>query len=885
VPENEKKWIGCVAILAALALAVSAVVMFLLYRGVGRASAEDRERGVWFVHATDPHLFLPAAQDTEKAKKDTGEKQEGLNEKALSDALRRIGSLPEGGGPPAFLVLTGDLGVEPCSIAKSALPVAATTPAPAKPPATPPQASRSSTPAAGQNDCVADDAKRAKQIERLVNVLGASPVHAIYLVAGNNDVAHESPGDAELGYFNKLIGEVQTGLAKKNIELHNLTSCYVSGTDPQGCRADISGTTYRLIGFPSYSFKNDDTNSESSATEGRQFQVFQDLLEEARQKGKKVLVLSHIPEIDDPYLLAQARYTANPPPKALEENPNRSPSLAWNVSKKILDGWAQALQSDTVAAVLAGHLHDSHQEIYQPPYAWSSASQYRVAMQKLFLAPPLAVKNQDTSPIQARGFALLQLGPDGVESSRQYWYNSETSDFTAQQGAGRGRKGARRWHWPRAFRWVWSLDSGDDSLVRLAVLLIALLTAFLTVVAIWQIPPPQSPLAAKNGDTQKNGDAQKPDAAAAAGSPFSTKFGQTVIAGLGGLVATDITKAFGTNKSSGDANWYYIAWFILFFFALLLLLNIFRALVEAMRARVVLVYWPEGPRPGAWTAFGALWNWLVSWRMPFLTLCDTFINLIQGKNQTETYALSDTIVEQQRNLVQVAHSIRKDLNDLIERRVQVAIPNQNPAPGSRVRVSISVMSDDQSSVYYVSQAPGSLTASFDKNSVAWVSVFTGEIRWYLSAYNDQREYIVLFDNTGGTVAGDKRRWLLSEYFQARQKEDYDAFVMFPFPWPRRGYGGKHVKGAIHISFQEDADLGKIFVAPVALPLDGTDTTAKDDQHRRRFYDAPEKELNQFCPDAEVRATLYTSIRVLAELMRRFNEEIFKTNIQKPEQSS
>ena len=192
------------------------------------------------------------------------------------------------------------------------------------------------------------------------------------------------------------------------------------------------------------------------------------------------------------------------------------------------------------------------------------------------------------------------------------------------------------------------------------------------------------------------------------------------------------------------------------------------------------------------------------------------------------------------------------------------------------------MSDDQSSVFYISQAPGSLTASFEKNSVAWVSVFTGEVRWYFHRDHDKVKRIVLFDNREGKVAGDKKLWFLGDYFQARQKEDYDAFVMFPFPWPRRGYGGKYVKGAIHISFLKDLDLQNVFT-PAALVPDDTDTDAKHD-HRRLFYDAPESELNDFCTDEEVRATLYSSIRVLAELVRGFNEEIYKTNIQKPEQS-
>jgi hypothetical protein len=84
------------------------------------ACSGDRrhEPGVSFVHATDPHLFLPAAQDPDKDKKAAGDRQESLNQKAFTDVLHSLQLVPDGGSAPAFLVLTGDLGADPCEIAK-----------------------------------------------------------------------------------------------------------------------------------------------------------------------------------------------------------------------------------------------------------------------------------------------------------------------------------------------------------------------------------------------------------------------------------------------------------------------------------------------------------------------------------------------------------------------------------------------------------------------------------------------------------------------------------------------------------------------------------------------------------------------------------------------
>jgi hypothetical protein len=80
----------------------------------------------------------------------------------------------------------------------------------------------------------------------------------IYLVAGNNDIANEDPDDVSLGYFNQFIDDVQKKLNENNtgVHLHNLTACYAASGGSSSCYADVPKTSYRLIGFPSYSFKN-----------------------------------------------------------------------------------------------------------------------------------------------------------------------------------------------------------------------------------------------------------------------------------------------------------------------------------------------------------------------------------------------------------------------------------------------------------------------------------------------------------------------------------------------------------------------------------------------------------------------------------------------------
>src|SRR6266498_4098953 len=114
----------------------------------------ESDHYVRFVQLTDPHFFLDTSKDSDAAKKAARETQEKLDRTAVSDFWKQIPSLG-GDQPISFLAITGDLGVEPCSIADL--------PAPAKPEDRP-----------KVKDCIekVNKDKRTNQITALVDLFG-----------------------------------------------------------------------------------------------------------------------------------------------------------------------------------------------------------------------------------------------------------------------------------------------------------------------------------------------------------------------------------------------------------------------------------------------------------------------------------------------------------------------------------------------------------------------------------------------------------------------------------------------------------------------------------------------------------------------------------------
>lgn len=816
---------ACVAVALSLVLAVWSI-----------AARADSPGSVWILHATDVHplvdVISAATRPVDKARIEAQiATQQPLNLAALKDLLAQARTLVGIEGEPRLLVLSGDIDADPCWIAGIA-----------------PQdkdENRSDIIAKCLAGYDATQGKvRAAQIKGLVDALATSPIHDIYIVPGSNDVAREDASANALKSFAAFVTDIQKGLtdSKSPVRLRNLSGCYAGGADSE-CVADIADTSYRIVALPSYSFKNADEKALAlnDKIQTEQLAKFSTLIAAAAEAHRRVIVVSHVPNIDDPYDLGQLEFSGNTRVRGDAKVDKRSVTTAWNVTKPVLDAWLSAVSSDNVAAILAGHLYDSHKEVYRSPYAWSKPDPYSGDREKLLLTPPLSVKNQDASPIQARGASLIELRPDRVRREL-IWYDPATHSFTADRPIHppKTHDGGGGWRFgPASLRhaalWIWRL--GDPDVNKFSVLLIAFLAAFLTVARIWQIPPPDNPFAgaaaaALAAPASGGAPAQAPAPPAFEASPFAGNFGKTVTAGLGGLVAETVLKSLSTSTATHDKE-FYVIWFVIFFSTMLVASAAVQALVEALRIRFAIrpsVTLPEPRADDWWTRLvrrvkywiGRAWYWARSMHLPLIVFVDTFVNRLQGRNQTLTSEFQRLIVAQHNNVIRVVEIVRGHLSEVIEseiklRRSPASPPGDPNGPPPDVRVNISVMSTDRSWVFYIATAPGSSLKKFPRRSVAWVSVFTGKIRWYRKPYRTTAapeggtvfSRVVLFDNTAGTIPNDESQIQLQSHYQPRE-EDYDAFVMFPVPWPRRSFEENRVIGAIHISFHEEGDFERIW---------------------------------------------------------------------------
>src|ERR1700734_3357264 len=103
---------------ASLALCLFAVAC-------GTDNHGSRDGAISFVHATDPHIYKEKIEKKDLntvTDEDNKPKLQKLDEAALTALFQKISDLPQSYGPPAFLLITGDFGVDPCLITTPPLP-------------------------------------------------------------------------------------------------------------------------------------------------------------------------------------------------------------------------------------------------------------------------------------------------------------------------------------------------------------------------------------------------------------------------------------------------------------------------------------------------------------------------------------------------------------------------------------------------------------------------------------------------------------------------------------------------------------------------------------------------------------------------------------------
>ena len=429
-----------------------------------------------------------------------------------------------------------------------------------------------------------------------------------------------------------------------------------------------------------------------------------------------------------------------------------------------------------------------------------------------------------------------------------------------------------------------------DGLARLAVIAIALLSAFLTVVQVWQIPAPDTRLTDPAQPAATAGDGPL---AQAPSTWLSNNFARTVVSGLGGLAVVSFLDA-SWEKANINARAYFLVLFVLFFLAFLLISAVLRGLLEALRSRVVLAAPPTAWPPaggGRWNQgvrrvrylLRRTWTWLLSLRTALLTFGDTFFNLIQGKNQLQTEAFSAAIANLHKSIYWVAARIREDVDRAVCSALRLKGASQEEVEGCAVRVGITLLSADGAWVEYVAREKGSRGQAFDRDSVAWVSVYTGEARWCRLGEEWRAVYaasdVELFNNRARVIPGEAESIGLADHLQNRGLSDYGGFVVLPFPWADRDEPSHHRRGAIQISFAKAEHMELLWHG-----LEAKGKTSPNFKAWRGLLvfqpgegTPPEDEL--FLRDERLAVVLRESLDILAELFGFFNDAVFKERVQ------
>lgn len=894
-------------------LLVSSVLLCL---GGCRGSAPEPE--VWFVQATDPHLFHESSTKLDEAVR---LHQETLNQQGFEDLLHTLGALPGTRAEPRFLVITGNFGLDRFAAEDTS-------------------------------------AEAEAAVQYLVGTLSKSPVDTIYLLPGNNDVGGEEPAGPPVRRIQGLWSQVQKGLAGTGVTLHDLTACYFEGGLPSGCAADVEGTPYRLLGFPSHSFK-DGVSEERARVQMEQLDTLASLVEQAERQGRRALILTHVPEMDDPNALALQvfqnvqRYPQGEQPTEEGQKepapglPDWARTSAWNMHGAAFEKWKEVVGSSTVAGVLAGHFHDSHKEIYRRPYDWPTRAAARADLGKLYLAPPLSVRFQDQSPVQARGFALFGLPAEGPPERTLYWFDWRTRTFEPEPAPLR----LPSLTWPAAARWFWTVAGDATDLARAAVIAIAFLAAFLTIIQLWEVPPPKDPMA-KPG-AQEEGSASSSASGGGSPSALQGNFGKTVLAGLGGMLALSFLESLWSMEGLNTTA-YYVLLFVTFFFGLLLLYAIVQSLIEALRSRLVTQYpvrpWrgrepleekppadrnqlPGGqpptadgqtllgtedeppskasgapvteaetrqkvetssarsaPRFGSWFHYWRTrtWHWVLSLRMVLLILFDTFFNVLRGRNQLQTAVFEAPIIALNWSIVKAADGIRREVEAVLRQALknrqkpktsstaaqsseQDLRDSQNP-PEEDIRVSVSVLSRDEENLFYVAREKGSLARGFDRRSVAWVSVYTGKPFWWKQSYFKLSDVALLTNPRGGLPLLPEGPIALTEYYQKRAGSDYEAFIVLPMPWDQRGATDAVRRAGLQISFRKEDMMDSLF--------DELEDKKSGQPRYLQSHDIlRDAKLGQpSVKNLQLRTVIFHSLGILEELFSAFDETIFELHI-------
>jgi hypothetical protein len=344
-----------------------------------------------FVQITDPHLF--------------DKEQDGIeNRAALAACIKKINERMDEKAEYQFVVMTGDIGIE--------------------------NLVSNLDEATGKRTLEPDQAKWKLRIAegaaQMAAILSASKVRDWFFLPGNNDLFDETPDTTYYRLFIKKLKEKLPGL--QVIDL-----CPEETGAQQLGMYRLGG--YAFLGFNNASFKNNASDKNNDAltridsNKNEQLKYVQQVAD--RLKAADITcayVFYHIPELDDPHIVLNEAVAVLDKRKAYADNPY--PYSSWFVHKDVHKAWQTGVVvNPKVYGLFAGHYHDWRRNTYQS-YHWMQTADFPSgSLSKLYICPPIAIKRQDNTPSQARGFQEVGIDGTGRVSVRILWYDSAKRTF------------------------------------------------------------------------------------------------------------------------------------------------------------------------------------------------------------------------------------------------------------------------------------------------------------------------------------------------------------------------------------------------------------------------------------------------------------------------
>ena len=349
---------------------------------------------VRFAHLTDPHIFEKSGR----------EKEAESNELTFDWCVSKINALNDSGEKFDFVVVTGDLGLENLL--------------------TPPENPKQPCDASKGNR------KWKEGLEKLAMILEESAIRKWFFIPGNNDLYDERP--CNIHHYRVFIQELADNpRLQGKIEAQDLVQ------NPYA----ING--HFFLGFDNAFFKNEYDFKRLERSGSHERLAIEKVAEQMdRNDSDKVYIFYHIPEVDDPWLIlareGRDQAALNQVKKRLdslspetrrtqnitEEDLQKYQYSSWTVYPSTRERWSSVSESERVKGLFVGHFHTWQKNDYLG-FDWLPKGGYsQKILRKLYLAPPIALKNQADAPHHARGFAEVLLDERGGVSRNVFWYES-----------------------------------------------------------------------------------------------------------------------------------------------------------------------------------------------------------------------------------------------------------------------------------------------------------------------------------------------------------------------------------------------------------------------------------------------------------------------------